>query len=260
MFGTLNAYLKTQSSPLYTQTGINGQLAAQIDTSFPLAASASSAIAPSTTSDGSGSHKRTIIIAVSVTVGVLVWFALIYWVYRRVKKHNDHVVHKRLSEHMSMFEPPRDQMSQIRSQRPISIAASEVDDRPSSFYASPIENERASRRNESTYSSSYGAVDGHTQQGRGSPTSPGADYGPSVFGTSWFNTGAHQLPPPIPTSQSGRGSNPFEDIVTRSYLSTAGGQGQRRSQMPKVQKGMIGNPTLQGNSLEFHDPFADGHS
>lgn len=51
--------------------------------------------------------------------------------------------------------------------------------------------------------------------------------------------------------------NPFEDMVTRSYLGTAGVNApvpKRRSALGKpVNKALISQPKLQGNSLEFRD-------
>jgi hypothetical protein len=80
------------------------------------------------------------------------------------------------------------------------------------------------------------------------------NYGPSVFGTSWF-----AQPPQQQQPRRAQPQNPFEDIVTRSYLGTSGSRdglaqmsnNNRRSQ--GIQKAMIGQPHLQGNSLEFRD-------
>ncbi|ORY21476.1 hypothetical protein BCR39DRAFT_567201 [Naematelia encephala] len=246
-FDTLNAYLKTSNSPLYTQNGLEGQLAAQINTAFPLAASSGpTSSASDTAASGSSSTTRTrdIIIGVCVGIGGLLWVGLVYWIYKRVKRSNERAVHNRLSEHMSSMPgyggPDR------RVSRAPSIAASEVDDRPSSFYASPLDNDRF--RGDYPRSSENPFGDGHE-----SPTT----YGPSVFGTSWFAQ-------PKPNATTSRMSqNPFEEMVTRSFLTTSGSNGNLGSGLPQrrstagrrveVQKGMISQPTLQTNSLEFRE-------
>ncbi|OCF37776.1 hypothetical protein I316_00903 [Kwoniella heveanensis BCC8398] len=279
-FDTLNAYIKTASSPLYSQSGIEGALAAQINTAFPLAASSETAPTSSTTSSGSSSsnRKRNIIIGVCVGIGGALWIGLIFWIYRRVKTNNDKAVHKRLSEHMSMFGDHRP-MSEVyaasgwrddsrRVSMAPSIAASEVDDRPSSFYASPFENDRSMREQQRMERESYGgSYSNHSYGSANSPT--GAHYGPSVFGTSWFQN-PHQQQQGAPRQRASQ--NPFEDIATRSYLGTNAGYisqqphspvtstgsgtvtAKRRSAAGKpVSKAIISNPTLQANSLEFRD-------
>jgi hypothetical protein len=55
-FETLNAYVKTPNSPLYAQSGIQGQLARQINTAFPLAAS-NTVPNPQASVDSSGSSS-----------------------------------------------------------------------------------------------------------------------------------------------------------------------------------------------------------
>jgi hypothetical protein len=55
-FETLNAYIKTSNSPLFNQQGIQGQLAAQINTAFPLAASTGVTTTPSNTGSSEGYH------------------------------------------------------------------------------------------------------------------------------------------------------------------------------------------------------------
>ena len=217
-FDTLNAYIKTSNSPLYNQTGIQGQLAAQINTAFPLAASGGS----STSTDGSSSggndkRKRNIIIGVSVGIGGALWVALVFWIYKRVKRSNDKAVHRRLSEHMSVFDGQHATYGAAGSRlsRTSSIAASEIDDRPSSFYASPFEDH---------------------------------SFGQSVVGNTWFAQ--------PPSRQQTQHQNPFEDIVTRSYLTTSGSRELAQRKSTAVQKGMISQPTLQNNSLEFSEPHA----
>ncbi|KIR26545.1 hypothetical protein I309_04514 [Cryptococcus deuterogattii LA55] len=274
-FDTLNAYIQTPSSPLYNQSGIEGQLAAQINTAFPLAAAASDTTpSSSSTSESSSSSKkkRNIIIGVCVGVGGALWIALVWWVYKRTKRSNDKAVHKRLSEHMSMFQDHRP-MSQVyrdsvtanngwvndrRVSRAPSIAASEIDDRPSSFYASPFETDRSLRDQQRGYDdeahrASHGSSSGPSTE---SPHS----YGHSVFGGNWFqnnnsysqNNDGYQSP-----TRSRMSQNPFEDMVTRSYLGTAGVNApvhKRRSALGKpVNKALISQPKLQGNSLEFRD-------
>ena len=261
-FATLNAYLKTQSSPLYNQTGIQGQLAAQINTAFPLAATTSTT---STTPGSKSTHSSTprtkdVVIGVCVGLGGLLWLALVFWIYKRVKRSNERAVHRRLSEHMSMFSGHHgNDYGGINDERRFSqapsLAPSDVDDRPSSFYASPLENDRSMRQqqSDSTGDDQLSRQDSGDQGGHESPTT----YGPSVFGNSWF------AQPQQPQMRQARpAQNPFEDMVTKSYLTTSGsanglsGVGQRRSAAPKplpVHKGMISQPTLQNNSLEFRE-------
>jgi hypothetical protein len=87
-------------------------------------------------------------------------------------------------------------------------------------------------------------------------------YGPSVFGTSWFQNpqGQGQASGSQQPMRQTQAQNPFEDMVTRSYLGTSGSGSasganmQRRSAVPRpVQKTMIGQPTLHASSLEFRD-------
>lgn len=274
-FDTLNAYIQTPSSPLYNQSGIEGQLAAQINTAFPLAAAASDTTpSSSSTSEGSSTSKkkRNIIIGVCVGVGGALWIALVWWVYKRTKRSNDKAVHKRLSEHMSMFQDHRPMsqayrdsvtanngwVSDRRVSRAPSIAASEIDDRPSSFYASPFETDRSLRDQQRGYDDEAHRVS-HGSSSGPSTESP-HNYGHSVFGGNWFqNTNSYsqshdgyQSP-----TRSRMSQNPFEDMVTRSYLDTAGVNApvsKRRSALGKpVNKALISQPKLQGNSLEFRD-------
>jgi hypothetical protein len=267
-FDTLNAYLKAGNSPLFNQTGIQGELAAQINTAFPLAAN--SATAPSTTSttdeDRNDTRNRDIIIGVCVGIGGLLWLALVVWIYKRVKRNNDRAVHRRLSEHMSMFDDREREQRRYSVAAP-SLAPSDVDDRPSSFYASPIENDPAFRRQQRRSLDGADSVDYHESfNGSGGTGEQSPTYHPSVFGSSWFAN---------PQGQGGRGAsgemrqvpaqNPFEDIVTRSYLQTSGssngginGMAQRRSAPGKpVHKAMIGQPTLHASSLEFREQWRE---
>jgi hypothetical protein len=250
-FQTLETYVSTGNSPLYNQPGIAGALAAQIDPSYPIAAAGGSSMRTNTSSRSNedGARKRNIIIGVCVGVGGVLWILLVFWIYRRVKRANERAVNKRLSEHMSMFsgrsnDNPFGDDGRRHSTTP-SIAASEIDDRPSSFYASPLDNYPAMRRRQvdSFYTDQAGAGDQ-------SPTS----YVNSVFGTSWFQTtgfggqGTHGS-----SSQGAQRSsqNPFDDMYARS-----GPSSPRMSQRPQrrsVQKTMISQPTLQGNSLEFNE-------
>jgi hypothetical protein len=243
-FDTLNAYLKTQSSPLFNQTGIQGQLAAQINTAYPLSATTATTTTSSSSSTSSGMSTRTrdIIIGVCVAVGGLLWIALIWWIYKRVKRSNERAVHKRLSEHMTMF----DEREERRVSMVPSIAGSDIDDRPSSFYASPFENDATMRIQQRMVDrSSMGEDSFRSHLSVESPT-----YGPSVFGSSWFQN------PQAQQAAQRQSQNPFEDMVTRSYLGTSGSSGmaQRRSGAARpVQKAMIGQPTLHASSLEFRE-------
>jgi len=286
-FDTLNSYLKTQSSPLFNQGGINGQLAAQINTAYPLAAT--SGVATTGTGGASsiskGNKTRNIIIGICVGIGGLLWICLVWWIYKRVKRSNDKTVHRRLSEHMSMFDGRGNggvsrgyngfegygTNTERRQSAAPSIAASDIDDRPSSFYASPLDNDRSMRQVQAEPVTSEGRdyLGGET------------NYGPSVFGNSWFAQPPAPLPPKqLPHHGMGyrKSENPFEDMMTRSFLtpsdsrgSLAGGNGNgnaRRSAIglnggrgaagvgrdgSPVQKGMISQPTLQANSLEFRE-------
>ncbi|RSH90168.1 hypothetical protein EHS25_001502 [Saitozyma podzolica] len=254
-FDTLNAYLKTQSSPLYNQTGLQGELAAQINTAYPLSASSSTtSSSTSTSSSGLSTRTRDIIIGVCVGIGGLLWVGLVYWIYKRVRRSNERAVHKRLSEHMSMFG---DRDERRVSMAP-SVAGSDVDDRPSSFYASPMDND-ATMRVQQRLAAARDSMGEDSFRSYGTDQSP--TYGPSVFGTSWFQNpqGQGQASGSQPMRQI-QAQNPFEDMVTRSYLGTSGSGSasganmQRRSAVPRpVQKTMIGQPTLHASSLEFRD-------
>ncbi|KAK4685086.1 hypothetical protein P7C73_g5074, partial [Tremellales sp. Uapishka_1] len=200
-FDTLNSYIATQTSPLYNQTGIIGQLASQIDNAYPLSAAAgttSTTTATSDDSDSSGSKKRNIIIGVCVGTGGLLWIALVCWIYTRVKKANEQTVKKRVTQHLSMFSdrydiPPSEYMGDRRLSAS-TIAASDVDDRPSSFYASPIENGQSMQRQQQPL-----AV---------AERIPPPIHDPSVFGTSWF-----QNPNPANPNQRqmAQVEDPFDD-------------------------------------------------
>lgn len=263
-FATLNSYLQTQTSPLFNQSGLPGQLAAQIDTAYPLAASSSDTTTTASSGTSAGNRTKDAIIGVCVSVGVLLWIALASWIYKRVRRNSDRAVHKRLSEHMSMFSGHPDgeygaARDEHRLSRAPSVAASEIDDRPSSFYASPTDHDSSMRQIRAPRDSiGEDGFRGPPRPGQESPTT----YGPSVFGTSWFAN-----PPPPPRARLSQ--NPFEDIVTQSYLHTSGSNGQlaatansptgapkRRSgaaRRVEVQKGMISQPTLQGSSLEYRE-------
>ena len=272
-FDTLDSYLQNPHSALFQQSGIPGQLAAQIDTAYPLAAtSGPSQDDNSSSSDGGGSSKkRDIIIGVCVGVGGVLWIGLVYWIYNRVKRSNEKALHRRLSEHMSMFggDQRRFTYGTIGARgRPVSevpsIAPSEIDDRPSSFYASPIENNRSLRNQQIDEPS-------HDDPAYTGQIGDGETYGPSVFGTSWFaqpagGQGSPTRLPPVPQMPTGRNSpgremtqvqNPFEDIVTQSYLTTSGNRRSHLLPPGGVSKAMISQPTLQANSLEWTD---DRHS
>jgi hypothetical protein len=198
------------------------------------------------------------------------WIALVFWIYKRVKRNNQRDVHKRLSEHMSMFDA-RDQQRRV-SMVP-SLAPSDVDDRPSSFYASPADNDPVFRRQQRQaergmsyhdYSSeeSHGYSHQHDSWYNDNSQSQGEmpQYGaPATYGHGY----AH--------GQQAQPQNPFEDMVTRSYLHASGsgrdfsappsatgsgsmGMAQRRAAPGKpVEKGMIGQPNLQASSLEFRE-------
>lgn len=260
-FSTLEAYISTPSSPLYNQTGLAGQVAAQIDPSYPITSYMNKQAQSNQTAHTEAQNdkrKRNIIIGVCVGVGGALWAAISIWIYKRLKRSNERAVNKRLSEHMSMFSgqsggaaanPFQDNR---RVSATPSIAASEIDSRPSSFYASPLDNYPAMRRRQvETYYSDQAAASGAGGAGDQSPTS----YVNSVFGTSWFQnstyggtTGHSQ------TGHSAHGSsspNPFDDVYARSSPSQ-----QRMSLRPQrrsIQKTMISQPTLQANSLEFNE-------
>lgn len=256
-FNTLEAYISTSSSPIYNQTGVAGSLAAQIDSSYPISSASTLKANAQKKNDAAGkssSRTRNIIIGVCVGVGGLLWILLVVWIYKRVKRANEKTVNKRLSEHMSMFSgrspgenPFNDDRDRRLSTTP-SIAASEIDDRPSSFYASPLENYPAMRHRqvESYYTDQAGVGDT-------SPTST------SVFGNSWLNTygSSTTARAPSPTTNNNRASqNPFDDMYSPNSPYARSPTSPRMSARPQrrsVQKGMISQPTLQGNSLEFSD-------
>lgn len=273
-FETLQAYLQAKNSPLFTQQGIQGDLAAQINTAFPLAAATGpdTSRSSSVETDNGSTRTRDIIIGVCVGIGGLLWIGLVLWIYKRVKRNNQRDVHKRLSEHMSMFDA-RDQQRRV-SMVP-SLAPSDVDDRPSSFYASPADNDPVFRRQQRQaergasyhdYSSdeSHGYSHNHPRDSWYNDQSEMRQHGgPATYGLGNAHGGyGHQQAQPL---------NPFEDMVTRSYLHASGsgrdfsappsatgsgsmGHAQRRAAPGKpVQKAMIGQPNLQASSLEFRE-------
>lgn len=264
----LSSYIKTPSSPLYRQAGITGQLAAQIDSSYPLTGSSTSGStssgAESTDSKSKSNNHRDIIIGVCVGVGGALWVALVFWIYRRVKRNHDANVHKRLSEHGS-FAGNRlagGYLPEGRHSRTSSLAASEIDARPSSFYADPSENEARNRRQShaTTQRATWNVRSGSHEHGR-------QDRLSTTGFSSWFrSSGSHSNPNRLSHGE-GFGSppqmtqlqNPFADTAHRSYLDqgpnrSGGPSTWRRSHTPKpISKNQIGQPTLQANSLEFTD-------
>lgn len=264
----LSSYIKTPSSPLYRQAGIAGQLAAQIDSSYPLTGSSTtgstSSGSESTDSTSKSNNHRDIIIGVCVGVGGALWIALVFWIYRRVKRNHDASVHKRLSEHGSFVGSGMagGYLAQGRHSRTSSLAASEIDARPSSFYADPSENEARNRRQShaTTQRTTWNARPSSHEQGR-------PDRLSTTGFSSWFrSSGSHNshsnrlshgdgcgAPPQMTQLQ-----NPFADTAHRSYLDQGPNRGGastwRRSNTPKpISKNQIGQPTLQANSLEFTD-------
>ncbi|KAJ9104619.1 hypothetical protein QFC21_002117 [Naganishia friedmannii] len=264
----LSSYIKTPSSPLYRQAGIAGQLAAQIDSSYPLTGSSTSGStssgAESTDSKSKSKNHRDIIIGVCVGIGGALWVALVFWIYRRVKRNHDASVHKRLSEHGSFIGNGMagGYLPEGRHSRTSSLAASEIDARPSSFYADPSENEARNRRQ------SHATTQRTTWNARPSSHEQGRQERLSTTGfSSWFrSSGSHNSHSNRLSHGEGFGSppqmtqlqNPFADTAHRSYLDQGPNRGGastwRRSNTPKpISKNQIGQPTLQANSLEFTD-------
>lgn len=258
----LAQYIKNPGSEIYTQSGIPGQLAAQIDSSYPLvgadATSTSNTPSNSASSGTSAATKRRdAIIGVSVGVGGVLWMILIYWIYRRVKQKHDENLHKRLSERYSQYGVGAAAGGHVpggRHSRTSSLAASEVDGRPSSFYANPDENEPSMRERRHTHATNPSGRSQYSDHSSGRE----AQDSPRPIGSTWFRSsvGSQNMlasrPPHVP-------ENPFADIVHRSYLDHGPDprvNGWRRSpQGPAggkpINKRLIGNPTLQANSLEF---------
>lgn len=260
---TLASYIQTPGSPLYRQSGIPGQLAKEIDTSYPLAGGSGSMTA--STISKKSNKRRDIIIGVCVGVGSLIWIALVYWVYRKVRRNHDKNIHRRLSEHMSTYGATANMTDRggggvaIRHSLVSSIAASEIDGRPSSFYANPEDNESSSRDRRRTQGTSGTFQSAYSDR---LPTPDGGNVG-SGHGSSWFRSSSNQSPPlgqsgsRSPRDMSQHPQNPFADILHRSYFDQAPptSPGWRRSVQapvrPPVNKGQISGPTLQANSLEF---------
>ena len=256
----LAQYIKTPSSPLYTQAGIPGQLALQIDSSYPLVGSTNTGSNGSPTSAASVSKtdntRRDTIIGVCVGVGGALWLALAVWIYRRVKRNHDAKIHRRLSERFSVNEGAAfagSYPANSRHSRSSSLAASEVDDRPSSFYANDADNFPAARRRRSSVSH---AVRDSVAFGNQSQRPP------SGIGSSWFRSSGSQSNRRIsrdfgannPASPQ-MSQNPFADIVHRSYLENGpaprSAAWRASTNGRPVDKRLIGAPTLQSNSLEF---------
>lgn len=256
----LTAYIKTPSSPLYRQAGITGQLAAQIDSSFPITGSSTtdstSSSGVNAEADSKKESHRDVIIGVCVGIGGALWVALIFWIYRRVKRNHDANVHKRMSEHASfMGGVAGGYIPQGRHSRTSSLAASEIDARPSSFYANPADNEpRHRRQSQSTLQrASWNDRSPSHEQARQDRMSTGFS---SWFRSSNSHSNGH-------SNSDGHGSqmtqlhNPFADNGRRSYLDQGAkrtSSSWRRSHTPAnkpIRKNQIGQPTLQANSLEF---------
>lgn len=260
----LTAYIKTPSSPLYRQAGITGQLAAQIDSSFPITGSTTpdtTASTPGSAASGSKSRShRDIIIGVCVGVGGALWIALIFWIYRRVKRNHDANVHKRMSDHASFMGGRVNTMyipQSRRHSRASSLAPSEIDARPSSFYADPAENEpRERHRSQSTM---------QRQSWRTEPREQARQDRLSTGFSSWFRSSdSHSHSNDYRRSDYGSTGpqmtqlqNPFADTAHRSYLDHGPiptPSTWRRTNTPAgkpIRKNQIGQPMLQANSLEF---------
>lgn len=147
----LQAQLTAANSAFYNQTGLIGELAAQVDSSYPLAstaalASAASASSGSGSADGSSTRKRDIIIGVTVSVGGALWIALVIAIYRRMRRSAKADIHRRMSMNptLSGRNLAAVQMMQERDGRQHHGGAAgggghsssvDLDARPSSFYA-----------------------------------------------------------------------------------------------------------------------------
>lgn len=252
----LAQYVKTPASPLYNQTGIPGELAAQLDASYPLVGSettSTSSAVTNTKSTSSDTKRRDAIIGVCVGVGGALWIALVIFIYRRVKSRHEADMHKRLSTMTGGGAMAGGgYIPEGRHSRTSSVAASEIDDRPSSFYANPAENEPSMRERRQTQATS--ARSRYDEEGDVFGDEHSSPDGRRAIGSTWFrsSTGSHQPNQYTP-------ENPFADIVHRSYLDhgpnpTGGMPAWRRSAQPgakPINKRLIGNPTLQANSLEF---------
>lgn len=258
----LTAYIKTPSSPLYRQAGITGQLAAQIDSSYPITGSSTTDSTTSSDANSEADSKkqshRDVIIGVCVGVGGALWIALIFWIYRRVKRNHDANVHKRMSEHASfMGGVAGGYMPEGRHSRTSSLAASEIDARPSSFYANPADNEPRNRRQSQSTLQRASWNDRSASHEHARPDRMSTGF------SSWFrssnshsnghsNSDGHGSPP-----QMTQLHNPFADNAHRSYLDQGPkrtSSSWRRSHTPAnkpIRKNQIGQPTLQANSLEF---------
>jgi hypothetical protein len=260
----LAQYIKTPSSPLYNQPGIPGQLALQIDSSYPLIGSTSASTDGSATSAASESHsdnkRRDAIIGACVGIGGALWIALAVWIYRRVKRNHDAKIHRRLSERFSGADGAAyaGAYNNSRHSRASSLAASEIDDRPSSFYANDVDNFPSSRRRRSSISQAVrdSVAFSNNRNGEGS-----RERTQSGIGSSWFRSSGSQSHRRLsrdfgPSTTSPQMSqNPFADIVHRTYLENGPptrSQTWRNSMNGRpVDKRTIGAPTLQSNSLEF---------
>lgn len=261
---TLASYIQTPGSPLYRQSGIPGQLAMEIDPSFPLAGGGSNSTGATAVSK-STNKRRDIIIGVCVAVGSLIWIALAYWIYRKVKRNHDNHVHRRLSEHMSTYGtngPTQHSslMGGMRQSMASSIAPSEIDDRPSSFYANAADNEPSMRERRRTQATM--GTQAYQPAYPDRVVSP--DSAPSAYGSSWFRSSDSHSPRTATAPGYARPGarsppqNPFADIVQGSYPEQ-GSAGWRRSAQPSakpVNKRLISGPTLQANSLEWTDSHA----
>lgn len=136
----LQSQMSASNSAFYNQTGLIGELAAQVDSSYPLVSTSnlsSSSSSSSGTSSGVGDQKKDIIIGVTVSIGGALWVLLVVWIYRRMRRNAKADIHRRMSMNptLSGRNLAAVQMMQERDRGHGTSSSVDLDARPSSFYA-----------------------------------------------------------------------------------------------------------------------------
>lgn len=148
----LQAQLKAGNSAFYNQTGLLGELANQVDPSYPLV-SLTSLAAASNGQSGSGTkaeddgraarQRRDIVIGVTVSIGGFLWICLVGFIYRRLRRKAKADIHRRMSMNPTLSGR---NLAAVQMMAGHSAAGSghssggrsssvDLDARPSSFYA-----------------------------------------------------------------------------------------------------------------------------
>lgn len=146
----LQAQLKAANSAFYNQTGLLGELANQVDPTYPLVSLTS--LAPTSNGqsgsgfgddagdEGMSRKRRDIIIGVTVSVGGALWIALVAFIYRRLRRKAKADIHRRMSMNPTLSGRNLAAVQMMASQQAGGggggrSSSVDLDARPSSFYA-----------------------------------------------------------------------------------------------------------------------------